>query len=185
MNKWAWSGSLCLAVLGLMAGLASADPIWTIGEFDNSYAEFDLDPHDDPIVAEYRIGDPFDTFPFGLGTDIGSQDSTINIRFDAVLDVPSIFTICWSPGQLGPEQFEVLLNGVFVANSPLRVGTIPAEWTTDTFNVPAATGTEHVLTLRHLLTIETGHGTWHDALQLAPLNRPSFRPTFERFSKSV
>jgi len=154
--------SLFLLVSSVLA--APVEPIWTIGTFDDLQDEFDLDPHDDPPIIQYHIGDPVEMFPSGLGTDIGPQRSIINIYFDAELLDPTTLVYRWSPGDHSTEQFDIYLDAQYVTTSEARFNHHVAEWTTDYFQLPPMPGTSHILTLESI----QGDGLWNDAIQLIP-----------------
>ena len=169
MSLVRWGCVIVAISITVVSCPARAEPIWTIGVFDDSYWEFDKSVQDDPEIVDYTIGDPFEDFPYGIGTDIGPQDSVINIHFSGIFDLPSRFTIRWSPGNSSIEQFGIAWDGTHIANSEARQGTFPHVWTTDTFDLPPVPGSDHTLTLTHL----SGDGAWSDALQLDPVPEPS------------
>ena len=172
------SGYLAGFIVAVTASRSlQAEPMWTIGTFNDSNWEFDHVPHDDPVNVRFRIGDPVETFPAGVGTDIGPQRSIIDISFSGFLDSPSDLSFRWSPGNTSLEQFSISLGVLpgdqfipdFTTNSEAREGEDEARWTTDKFRLPAVPGYEHTLRLTHL----SGDGTWNDALELELIPEPS------------
>lgn len=138
--------------------------LWHIGEFDDSGSEFDTNPRDDPKVVVFKIGQPGSQFPSGLGTDIGQQRSTIDIRFSGDLAASKTVLIRWTPGgSTAVDQFSIALDGVLAGRSKALPGLPrPNVFLTEVFRLPSAAGTNHVLRLHHL----KGDGLTWDALQL-------------------
>lgn len=136
---------------------------WTLGTFDDYNGEFDTDPHDDPEVVDFAIGEPIAEFPSGLGTDVGSQRSLIHIHFSGDLSGRPKLVIRWSAGGSGTEQFRVECNGQSVADSLILQGTSPQYyWVTQEFTLPPSSQTNHQLSLSHL----SGDGLHFDGLRL-------------------
>lgn len=138
--------------------------LWRIGTFDDSGGEFDSDPHDDPEVVVFTIGQPEAEFPSGIGTDIGSQRSVIEVHFSGDLSAGSTLTIRWTPGgSSATEQFSITLDGLPVGMSQALSGQPnPYSFVTESFELPPTAGNSHVLRLEHLM----GDGNYWDALQL-------------------
>lgn len=144
--------------------------IWRIGEFDDEATGFDSTPHDDPEVVEFNIGDATSTFPSGLGTDIGSQRSSIRINFSEDLSDGNFFlTIRWSPGNTDTEQFSVSMDGEVIGVSQILEGESPSAFTTEEFSIPNSAESSFSITLTHL----QGDGTWLDAVKLERLQASS------------
>jgi hypothetical protein len=137
--------------------------LWQIGCADNSEAEFDSDPHDDPVTVNYTVGDQFSTFPSQSGTDIGPQRSFINIHFAVAAAERARLVLRWSPGgSSATERFSVLLDDVLVGQSQVRTGSVPTVWDTESFTLSTLSPGQHVITIVHL----QGDGLWWDCLTL-------------------
>jgi hypothetical protein len=141
------------------------DASWQIGRLDDSWGEFDTDPHDDPEEIVFTIGEPDSNFPSGIGTDIGPQRSAIEIHFEEDLSAGSAISIRWTPGgSPAVEQFSVALDGTPIGLSQALSGELdPYAFVTEHFDLPPTPGSEHVLRLEHL----TGDGNYWDMLGLA------------------
>lgn len=137
--------------------------LWQIGYGDDSEAEFDTDPHDDPVTVNYNFGDPFSTFPSQSGTDIGPQRSVINIIFALPAAERARLALRWSAGgSAATERFQVLLDDALVGLSRIRAGSVPTVWDTESFDLSTLAPGQHVITLVHL----QGDGLWWDCLAL-------------------
>lgn len=139
--------------------------LWSIGEFDDSDSGFDTEPHDDPIVVNFTIGQPDSQFPGGLGgLGLGQQRTTIDIHFSGSLVASKTLVIRWTPGGSATvEQFSVTLDGTFVRSSKALSGLPnPYTYVTEGFRLPPAAGKNHVLRLKYL----KGDGLGWDAIQL-------------------
>jgi len=138
--------------------------LWQIGTFDDSWAEFDTDPDDDPEVVVFTIGQPEAEFPSGIGTDIGSQRSVIEVHFSGDLSTGSTVAIRWTPGgSSAVEQFSIALDDLSIGVSQAISGQPnPYTFVTENFELPPTAGNNHVLRLEHLM----GDGNYWDALQL-------------------
>jgi len=138
--------------------------LWQIGTFNDDSSEFDTNPQDDPEVVVFTIGQPDSEFPSGIGTDIGSQRSVIEIHFSGDLSTSLPLAVRWTPGgSWAVEQFSITLDGFFVGMSQALSGQPnPYTFVTESFQLPPTTGNNHVLRLEHLM----GDGNCWDALQL-------------------
>lgn len=138
--------------------------LWQIGTFDDTWWEFDTDPHDDPTTVVFAIGQPDAEFPSGIGTDIGPQRSVIEIQFSGDLSAGSTLRIRWTPGgSPAVEQFSIVLNGNLIGQSEALAGEPnPYAFVTESFELPPTAGSDHILTLKHLM----GDGNYWDALRL-------------------
>ena len=143
-----WSYSI--ALVGCRKDVAGPRGVlWEIGKPD-AESGFDTNPADDPEVVEYKIGDPEDKFPEGLGTDIGKQRSKIRIHFTGAIPMGTKLHVRWNPGGSGAvDQFKVELDSKPMGESPALPGTPPEKFRTDSFAVPASNATNHVLVFAH------------------------------------
>jgi hypothetical protein len=144
--------------------------LWQIGDFDDQTTGFDSVPHDDPEIVDFNIGDASSTFPNGLGTDIGSQRSTIRIHFtEDVSEGIILFTIRWSAGNTDVESFSLEFNGLSIGESQVFQGQTPAVFVTEEFVLPNTAQSPATIALRH----NQGDGTLLDAIKLERLQPSS------------
>jgi len=139
--------------------------VWWIGAPNRAWIEFDRDPHDDPEVVTYWVGEPFSKFPSGVGTDIGSQRSRIRILFNVTWELrDAVLEICWSAGgSTAVDQFSVELNGVEVGvSAAVRGSDAPYAMLTETFDLGTLGVGLHEIAITHL----QGDGTYFDYLTL-------------------
>jgi len=142
---------------------------WRIGRGNSSSGEFDDDPHDESELVTFNVGAPDSEFPCGVGTDIGSQRSHVNVHFKGSLAKPSILTARWSAGgSTAEDHFDVYVNGAWLRGSKRLTGSIPYRWVTETFELPPQEGDSHVISFEYL----TGDGNHFDYIALAPAGAP-------------
>lgn len=123
--------------------------LWQIGKPDGE-SGFDGNPADDPEVVNFKIGDPEEKFPEGLGTDIGPQRSKIQIHFTGPIPTGTKLHVTWTPGGSDAvDQFKVDLDGKPLGISPALPGSEPGKLRTDRFAVPASSTKDHVLVFSH------------------------------------
>ena len=152
----------------------AASALWIIGEQDYSWWEFNRDPHTDPDVINYAVGDPWSTFPYGLGTDIGNQRSVVNIEFEGDLSAGGTFIVGWSPGGSAAwDSFRVEVDSQWIGDSESLQGQVPDRWVTTRFDVPPLPQGSHVIKLIHSKQLGLGgDGLYFDFLALEELGFP-------------
>ncbi len=168
---------------GKSALLSNQRPkLWEIGAANGQCNEFDTDPRDDAEVVSYEVGQDWKQFPAGLGTDIGKQRSTIEIHFIGAVPQENELQVVWSAGgSESVEQFQVELDGVFVAKSEARKGASPPVWQAERFTLPAQPEGPHTLRLKHL----SGDGLELDYLALEGVAKPNVAAEEEKIPGST